>query len=150
MIGALTINTTRISFFIIILYINVTASIKRGHFKAYISFQSKIMIKINTSGEQIQIFSSSIFKNPNSVKINNNEPITINSKTRNKFDLTEKSNIIELTWNTALTNCQKMFYNCDKIEEVDLSQFIGKGVTKYNSIFEDCISLTSVNLSNLV
>ena len=75
MIGSLTINTTRISFFIIILYINVTTSIKRGHFKAYISFQSKIIIKINTSGEQIQIFSSSIFKNPNSVKINNNEPI---------------------------------------------------------------------------
>ena len=145
--GALIINTTRTSFFIIILYINFSTSIKREHFKTYISFQSKIIIKINTSGEQLQIFSSSISRNPNSVRINNNAPIT--SITTNKFDLTETSNIIELTWNTTLTNCQKMFSKCNKIEEVDLSEFIGTRVTKYNNMFEDCVSLTSVNLSNL-
>ena len=148
--GALIINKTRISFFIIIFYINITISIKREHFKDYIYFLSKITIKINTSGNPQQIFSSSFNKNyyPSSIVINNIEQPSTKIGA-NAFDLTEKSNIIELTWNTALTNCQKMFYNCDKIEEVDLSQFIGKGVTKYNNMFEDCVSLTSVNLSNL-
>ena len=67
-----TINTTRKLIFIVILYINVTNSIKREHFKEYISFLSKITIKINTRGEQ-QFFSSSFKKiyYPQSIVINN-------------------------------------------------------------------------------
>ena len=145
--GALTINNTRISFLFIILYMNVTTSIKREHFNAYISFQSKITIKINSSGNQQQIFYSSFKTFINSVKINENDPIT--RITTNKFDLTEPSNTIEITFKNTLTNCEKMFSKCDKIEEVDLSQFIGASMAKYNSMFEDCVSLTSVNLSNL-
>ena len=143
--GTLIINTTRISFFIVILYTNVSTSIKKEHYKEYISNASKITIKINSSGEQ-KIFDSSLTGNRRPFSINvNNEPLII---IKPSIFLNETFNIIELNWSTDLTNCAKIFYDCDKIEEVDLS-FIGIKVRNFNRMFEDCISLTSVILSNL-
>ena len=140
------IKMARISLFIIMVYYNCLTQIKGEHYNIYISFLSKITIKINSSGNQ-NIFYSSFNNYPDLVLINNNNQLTnINS---NILNLNESSNVIELTWNNDLSTCEKMFYKCNKIAEVDLSQFNGTNVVKYNNMFEDCLSLTSINISNL-
>ena len=135
----------RISFCYILIYCNLIPSIKGEHYNTYISFLSKITIKINNIGNQ-QIFSSYYKNYLNSVVINNNPLKSINSNT---LELIDSPNIIELIWNNDLTTCEKMFNKCYGIIEVDLSQFIGIGITKYNYMFEDCVSLTAINISNL-
>ena len=142
----LIIKKIRISLFFIIIYCNNITPIKREHFNIYKFFLSKITIKINSSGNQ-KIFSSSFKNYPDIIIINNNDlKININSNSLNLF---ESSNTIELTWGNDLTTCEKMFSKCDKIEEIDLSQFKGKNVVKFNKMFEDCLSLTSIVISNL-
>ena len=111
----LTIQKIRISLFFIIIYNNITTSIKRENI--YIISLSKINIEINSSGAQ-NIFSSSFNNYPDSILINNNPIEYDNSKT---LDLVESSNNIELTWNNDLTTCEKMFSNCNKITKIDLS-----------------------------
>ena len=144
--GPLTIIKTYISLFFITIYFNITTSIKAEHNVVYTSNLSKIIIKINSTGEQ-NIFSSSFNNYPNSIIINNNNQLTnINSNT---LSLNDPFNTIELIWENDLTNCEKMFSQCDKIIEIDLSQFNGANVLKYNNMFEDCFSLTSIIISNL-
>jgi len=104
----------RISLFFIIIYFNNISSIKGEHYKAYIFFSSKITIKINSSGSQQILFST--FKIPDSIIINNS-PINIRERI---LILTESFNTIELTWNSDLTTCNKIFSKCSNITEVDL------------------------------
>ena len=111
------INITPISLIFTIIYLKIAILIKRENCYIYFSYLSKITIKINSSGQK-QIFSSFFNNYPDSILINNNNQITnINS---NKLDLSDSSNIIEMTWINDLTSCEKMFSKCDKIEEVDL------------------------------
>ena len=143
---ALYIKIARISLLFTIICFNISTPIKGKHFNAYISFLSKITIKINSLGNHT-IFNSSFSNYPNSIIINNNNPLTnINS---NILYLNDSFNTIELVWDNDLTTCEKMFSKCDKITEIDLSQFNGANVNKYNNMFEDCFSLTSIDISNL-
>ena len=41
-----------------------------------------------------------------------------------------------------------MFYNCSKLNSLNLSNFNTNNVTNMSSMFYDCSSLTSLNLSN--
>ena len=141
----LTIKKIRILLFFILIYCNITSTIKGEHYNSYITYLSKIIIKINSKGNQ-QIFSNSFSNFPDSVFINNN-PIDY-QRTRT-LDLNESSNTIELIYNNDLTTCSKMFSKCNKIVEIDLSQFNGVSVKSYNYMFENCASLTLINLSNL-
>ena len=50
---------------------------------------------------------------------------------------------------TGLTDLRKMFYDCENLEQVDLSDLDTSSVTNMNAMFEFCISLSSLNLSNL-
>ena len=127
------INITPISLIFTIIYLKIAILIKRENCYIFFSYLSKITIKINSLGMQ-QIFSSDFNNFPDFIVINN----LITNINSNILDLSDSSNIIEMTWNNDLTSCEKMFSKCYKIEEVDLSQFIGEAVTKYNNMFEDC------------
>ena len=134
-----------IRIFLIIIYCNNAFSIKGEHYNEYISFSSKITIKINSSGRQQILSSYYSIRVPNSIIINGVQTNQISKE----LTLNESPNIIELTCNTDFTTCSKMFYKCSSILEVDLSQFNEIKVTQYNNMFEDCFSLTSINILNL-
>ena len=68
-----------------------------------------------------------------------------------KYFIPEKEgeyNIL-LKFNILMTDCSFMFYNCDRITNIDLSSFNTKNVIKMLSMFEGCSNLTSINLSSL-
>ena len=132
------IKIIRISLFFILIHCNNIISIKREYYNKYISFLSKITIKINSINNQ-KIFYSSFKKYPSKVLVNNQ----LKSISSNTLNLIDSPNIIELIWDNDLTTCEKLFYECHGIVEVDLSQFNGASVTNYN------ISLTSINILNL-
>ena len=138
------IKIIRIYLFFILIYCNQIISIKGEQYNTYISFLSKITIKINKTGNQ-KIFSSSFNNYPNKVLVNDKQE----SISSNTLNLIGSPNIIELFWNDDLSTCEKMFSKCNGIVEVDLSQFSGTRIKKFNYMFEDCISLTSINILNL-
>ena len=130
-----TIKGFQISLFFIIIYFPTIISIKGGYYRIFISFFSKITIKINSSGKQ-NIFYKYFLNYPNRVLINNNS-ILANIQS-NFLYLNETFNIVELNWINDLTSCEKMFYKCEEIVEVDLSQFKGINIVKFNYMFGDC------------
>ena len=60
-------------------------------------------------------------------------------------------NSFKIIWNgIEMRDAQSMFEGCDKIMEVDLSKFDSSKVSTMDSIFKDCISLSYLNISNLI
>ena len=47
-----------------------------------------------------------------------------------------------------VTDMYALFYNCSKLESLDLSNFNTENVTEMRQMFTNCISLTSLDLSN--
>ena len=52
-------------------------------------------------------------------------------------------------WNNEIDNPSRMFTGCSDITEVDLSHFNTSLAKDMSFIFEDCISITSLNLNNI-
>ena len=55
---------------------------------------------------------------------------------------------IKIIFKKPLTNINYMFYYCNKLLSIDLSNFNTNNVTNMDRIFSYCSSLTSLNLSN--
>ena len=49
---------------------------------------------------------------------------------------------------SGVTNMSSMFYNCSSLTSLDLSNFDTSNVTNMSSMFSNCSSLTSLDLSN--
>ena len=64
-----------------------------------------------------------------------------------KFQTKGKYKII-YSFKKKLTNINSMFYSCDSIIKLDLSNFNTENVTNMSKMFFGCESLTSLNLSN--
>ena len=64
------------------------------------------------------------------------------------YYLNETDNFIDLIWNNSINNCRCMFYECQDITEIDLSNFNTSLVTDMECMFYNCSSLSSLNLSN--
>ena len=63
-------------------------------------------------------------------------------------DLSFYENTIKLIYN-KVTSCQSMFQNCNKINEIDLSEFDSSELTgNLDYMFYGCSSLTSINFKN--
>ena len=79
---------------------------------------------------------------------NNTEKINVNSS-KNKSDLKEPDlYIIKIIWNDIITSTDFMFSNCDKIIEIDLSNFNATKVNNMSNMFYGCTSLKSLNFSH--
>ena len=92
------------------------------------------------------------YKSKNEKEIKENIEITINGKI---IDFTyyykfkeEGIYIIEYSFKNNLTNTNHMFYNCNKLINLDLSNFNTQNVTNMSYMFYSCNSLTNLNLSN--
>ena len=136
----------KISFYFIL--INIFALIA--------SKNSRITLKIEGSGETPIMHLCSDreycgnlakFTYPSKIEINGEEK-TISSDY--KFTFNKEKNNVTLIWeNKAITNLNYIFYDCDKIVEMDLSNFDSSQVTTMSSMFYFCESLRIINLSNL-
>ena len=67
----------------------------------------------------------------------------------NYYEFNKSINDVKIIWNKNLTNCHNMFYLCKNIIEIDLSHFDTSQVIEMASMFENCESLNSLDLSNL-
>ena len=112
---------------------------------------SYIKMKKNRTGN-INIFSSSFntINYPNEVIINDitthiNDEVTY---TYNFNDLENNINNIKLIWNNPIDSTVSMFKDCNKIIEIDLSNFNSSIVRTMENMFYFCSSLTSLDLTN--
>ena len=109
---------------------------------------SYINLKINGTGD-INILSS-LFNSddyPSTIIINNIEQNVI----KNSYYFNEQENNINnitMIWNKSLESTNSMFHSCDKIIEIDLSNFDTSSVKSMNGMFCECPSLISLDLSN--
>ena len=69
-----------------------------------------------------------------------------NKKEYKKYFIPEKEGIytILLKFNISITDCSYMFYNCEKIINIDLSHFDTTNVTNMSRMFSSCHSLKSL------
>ena len=65
------------------------------------------------------------------------------------FDDSENStHTFKLVWYNKINSTRNMFYMCDKIIEIDFSNFDTSQVTDMGMMFACCSSLISLNISN--
>ena len=76
----------------------------------------------------------------------NNELIPFNYF--HKFTKNGK-NTIKYSFKNSLNKANFLFYKCENLTKIDLSNFNTEEVTKMNAMFSECVSLTSINLTNL-
>ena len=93
------------------------------------------------------------WKYENEKEIKENIEIKINGKLIDfayyyKFDKEEKY-IIEYSFKNNLTKTCYMFYGCNLLTNLNLSNFKSKNVINMCSMFLDCSSLLNLNLSNI-
>ena len=62
----------------------------------------------------------------------------------------ETDNFVDLIWNNIINSCYCIFLDCKDITEIDLSYFNTSSPTDMIVIFENCYSLSSLNLSILI
>ena len=107
--------------------------------------KNEVTIKTKETGF-IKILNDAFFNQfmPSEIKINDS-PIR---EISNKYRLNEESTII-ITWNIDITSTSEMFYNCQYITEIDLSNFDSSQVIDMSSMFSCCRKLTILHLSNL-
>ena len=104
-----------------------------------------ITIKIEASGPHT-IINGNYVGRISSIKINEN----MAGDTSNEQNLVSNSNTIIITFNTQLTSCNHMFVDSKNISVVDLTHLDFTAVTDLEAFFEECGSLKSVDLSNIV
>ena len=109
---------------------------------------SNITLTIKGTGVR-NIFCTDIIEFPNSYYP---QIIYINGELENvgkhSYNFSHENNSVELIWNNNINNSYKMFYNCEDIIEIDLSNFDASEITNMNSMFSGCSSLTSINFNN--
>ena len=64
----------------------------------------------------------------------------------NKYYFNEDENYVEITLDDNITNCDHMFYRCNKITEINFNNFDTSKVTSMSAMFCGCQSLTSLDL----
>ena len=128
-------NKLILQYIIIILFIKATFP--------FCNCLSKVILKTKESGN-IQILSNNFFNNYRPYEVNiNGSPKDI----KTIHTINSKSTII-IRWNINIKSTKEMFKDCEKIVEIDLSNFDTSEVTDMSSMFERCHALLMLNLGN--
>ena len=105
---------------------------------------SNITLKIKESGEHDILFSNFYYSNPPDI-------ISLNGKQKNSknyiYNFNKINNTVNLIWNNPINSSCRMFEQCSKITEIDLSNFDTSEVTEMSQMFSGCSKLTSINLT---
>ena len=132
--------------FIIILSLHFQSSNKINSKYQFIIYTALNQIKITIKGTGTQsIINSDFSYKPNKIVYNNEEK----SFSSAALYLNSNINSVILKFSLRLSICCNMFGGCNKITEVDLTNFDASLVTDFHYMFYGCTSLISVNLSNL-
>jgi hypothetical protein len=102
---------------------------------------SKIFLTIKGQGIQ-QIINQDFEFLPNDIYINKND---LQESIDLTYNFEEEVNNITLIWNYQITSCYYMFYLSTNIIYIDLSHFDSSLVTNMDNMFDQCISLKSIN-----
>ena len=119
--------------------------------KRYLTMHiSSIRLKIDESGENIIYFNGTFqwcdpFEFPDEIYINGENQTII----KNSYNLRVQNSEIILKWYNPLVNTNCMFRYCNKITEIDLSNFDDSNLQRMHYMFHGCSSLTSINISHL-
>ena len=111
---------------------------------------SNITIKIKESGMQNILFygdcyiTSVKYDMPDEIYINNEKQIIISTK----YDFERTDNTIKLVWYEARENWGCLFKGCNKITEMDFSEFDFSKIIRGNMMFMGCKALTSINMND--
>ena len=103
---------------------------------------------IKNKNDSTNIFSQNYLKELNEKNVS----IEINGEKAkfSKYFIPKKTdNEIIIKFKTPMTNCSCMFYGCDNIYDIDLSQFNTSCVINMESMFAFCNGLVSIDLSSL-
>ena len=124
---------------------------------SYLSAISSISLKIRGPGIQDIFFGNQIWDNCNDKPLFTppNEIIVNQVKQNNvlyQYNLDLNENNIKLIWyeETKITSSACLFYTCEKIKEIDLSNYNSKDSLSTYRMFRDCIELTSIKFGNFI
>ena len=143
------ITYTTIYIFNFLYIINLYSQTKSNKFNFYYFHYSKISLKIRGNGacdilgNKADLNFSGI-NHINKVYINGNETDSI----ERKYIFNQTDNFVELMFDDNLSSCAFMFHGCNKIIEINFSDFDTSQVTNMQNMFAFCKSLISLNLSN--
>ena len=136
------IKRIKIDYLKLILFVSILAIESGNSFNNYFSY---ITLKVNTTGEVTIFNGDNRLIPPNEVYING-----INmTKFKKTYNITQLETEIKLVWKRNINSTVYMFCLCQKIIEIDLSNFDASLVTSMNHMFDGCYNLISLNLSNL-
>ena len=103
---------------------------------------NQIKIKIKGPGTQ-NIINSGFLSYIDSVEYDNTI-VSISSQ----LNLNSCVNTVIITFSSSLTSCSYMFSGCNKIIEIDLTDFDSSQIKKINNMFDGCTSLKSINFGS--
>ena len=135
---------------LIIIFI-INNFIKEYQLKFAEVYSSNITIKIKETGIQKIFFDGETcystrpkFPYPDEVYINDEIQNNISAK----YNFTREDNAIKLVWYESRENWGCLFKFCDKITEIDFSEFDFSKSIEGNMMFFRCKSLTSLNIND--
>ena len=141
------INLRKIRFiphFVIALYLIFSSQIIQSNYRIIESTFSSINLKVNGTGD-IKIFGDSYVNKPDIVIINNENK----SEITNTYHLENDFNNITLIWDKAPNKSTSMFDSCNRLNEIDLSNFDTSEITDMSSMFFTCTSLYFIDFSDV-
>ena len=133
-----------VPYFVIALYLIFSSQIIQSNYRIIESTLSSINLKVNGTGD-IKIFGDSYVNKPDIVIVNNENKTEIT----NTYHLENDFNNIILIWDKAPNTSRSMFADCNRLNEIDLSNFDTSEVTDMSSMFSTCTSLYFIDLSNV-
>ena len=102
---------------------------------------SYITLRLTSTGNKAILYSGYSIK-PSEVFIDGNPKEILNS-----YDVDE-TNIIKLKFNTSITDCYMMFFQCDSIIEINFTNFDTSLCANMAKMFKECKNLKSLDLSS--
>ena len=145
----LLLDKNKVIYLLLFKLIIMTLIIKSHAKKSYIT------LTLEGPGFQSIFFGNNIWDNcdqhphftpPDEIIINKVKQLDITYQ----YYFNETLNYVELIWNedTQITSSSCLFYTCESITEIDLSNYDSSNNNNTYRMFRDCIKLTSINLTN--
>ena len=133
----------KLDFYNLIMLLLITSILNLSYQNSLIYQDSEITLKVSGGSRQKIFGNSSYFTKPNEVWIdtNNISPVAIIQNNLNS------TNIIKLLWKTDITGCKFMFHGCNKITEINFTNFDATKCESTDNMLMGCYSLISVDLS---
>ena len=109
---------------------------------------SEITLKVQGTGD-INLFDSiyecpsKLYINETNIAINNNDCHQVNIKSEE-----DANSLIRLEWDNIFTSAYRLFYSCNQIIEINMTNFDTSLITSMEEMFDGCYNLKFLYLEN--